>query len=97
MLLLFLLLSSSLTVDRVFIFVCDGHGHSQADSSLQCWIRVCARVEGLQFWCWPRYSWIRPVQFGLCFRMLSMALIVFVAVSHSVAWVVVMLYESPRW
>ena len=43
------------TVDRVFIFVGDGHGISQADSSLQCWIIVCARVEDLPFGCW-RFS-----------------------------------------
>ena len=43
------------TVDRVFIFVGDGHGISQADSSLQCRIRVCARVEALPFGCW-RFS-----------------------------------------
>ena len=40
------------TVDRVFIFVGDGHGISQADSSLQCRIRVCARAEDLPFGCW---------------------------------------------
>ena len=56
------------TVGRVFIFS-DGHGHSQADSSLQCRIRVCARVEGLRFGCWLRYSRIRVVQFGgSCFH-----------------------------
>ena len=31
--------------DRVFIFFCDGRRHSQADSSVQCRIIVCARVE----------------------------------------------------
>ena len=32
-------------VDRVFILFCDGHRHSQADSSLQCRMIDCARVE----------------------------------------------------
>ena len=62
---------SSLPLSIVHSYFSDGHGHSQADSSLQCWIRVCARVEGLQFGCWLRYSWIRPVQFvGSCFPWL---------------------------
>ena len=42
-------------VDRVFIFVGDGHGISQADSSMQCRIRVCAQAEDLPFACW-RFS-----------------------------------------
>ena len=32
-------------VDRVFILFCDGRRHSQADSSVQCRIIVCARQE----------------------------------------------------
>ena len=61
------------TVDRVFIFVGDGHSISQADSSLQCRIRVCARVDDLPFGCWARYSLDSS---GSVWRfMLSMALI----------------------
>ena len=39
------------TVDCVFIFVGDGHVFSQAGSSLQCRMRVCARVEDLLCGC----------------------------------------------
>ena len=52
------------TVDGAFIFVGDGHGISQADSSLQCRMRVCARVGDLLFGCWRFICCIRLVQFG---------------------------------
>ena len=43
-----------LWVDGELIFVGDGHGISQADSELQCWMRICAREEDLSVGCWPR-------------------------------------------
>ena len=50
------------TVDRASIFVGDG-GISQADSSLQCRIIICARVVCLLL-VGRTIRWICPVQFG---------------------------------
>ena len=41
-------------VDGAFIFVGDGNGISQADSDLQCRMRICARVEELSLGCRAR-------------------------------------------
>ena len=84
------------TVNRVFIFFGDGHGHSQADSRLPCRIRVCARVEGVQFWLLVSLFLDSSHAFhGLDCLVFVVFLFCFI-VFHSVAWVVVMLYESPR-
>ena len=62
-----------LSLSIVYSFVGEGHVIFQADSGLQCRIRVCARVEDLPFGCWARYS---LDSFGSVWRfMLSMALI----------------------
>ena len=51
------------TVDRVFIFVSDGHGMFQADSSSQCRIIICAREVCLLV-VGRVIRWICPFQFG---------------------------------
>ena len=89
------------SVNRVLIFVGDERCVFKGDSSLQCRIRVCARVVCLfvvgrvirlicsvffEGSCFPwRWSFCSFVVFLICF-----------IVWQSVAWVVVMLYESPR-
>ena len=70
------------TVDRVFIFVGEGHVIFQADSGLQCRIRVCARVEDLPFGCWARYS--LDSSGSVWWFMFSMALILQVCLILSV-------------
>ena len=90
------------TVDRVLTFVGEGHGVSQSDSSLLCRVRCYARVEDLFFV-------IGALLVGINFFSLEghafhgvdslVCFVVFLfcsGVCHSVAWVVVMLYESPR-
>ena len=91
------------TVDRVLTFVGEGHGVSQSDSSLLCQVRSYARLEDLRFFV------IGALLVGINLFSLEghafhgvdslVCFVVFLfrsGVCHSVAWVVVMLYESPR-
>ena len=89
-------------VDRVFIFFCDGRRHSQADSSVQCRIIVCAWVERCIFvvglvilgFAWfslevHAFHGFDSCVFFCCISVLYHCL-------PGVALVVVVLYESPR-
>ena len=87
------------SVDGPLIFVGDGHNISHAGSGLQCRMRVCVCV-------WVMVVrriifWIRPVQVWRFMLIMALTLLAYFVcysfiVCHSSAWVVVMLYESPR-
>ena len=88
----------AVTVDCGFIFVGDGQGISQTDSSLQCQRTVRAQVEfffavGALFVGFVWFSW--EVHTFHCVFLLVLCFLLCLTVCHSVAKLVVMLYEFP--